>query len=237
MLTLEAKEVLVVGGTSGMGLATAQAAAKRGARVTVASRSPDKVRAAERLIGSGAVGRALDATDDDEVARFFADGKVWDHVAVTAAAVKAGPVRELPLDDAYAAMNSKFWGAYRVARAAKIAPGGSLTFVSGLWARRPVAGMAVVSAVNAALEGLTRGLALDFAPLRVNCVSPGIIDTPTWQGLGEAGRRAMFERIAASLPVRHVGQPEDIAEQILLFMTNPYASGAVAFIDGGGMIA
>ncbi len=192
MLSLEGKEVLVVGGTSGMGLATAQAATKRGARVTVASRSPEKVKAAERLIGSGATGRALDATDDDAVARFFADGKVWDHVAITAAAVKAGPVRELALGDAYAGMNSKFWGAYRVARAAKIAPDGSLTFVSGLWAHRPVAGMAVVSAINAALEGLARGLALDFAPVRVNCVSPGIIDTPAWpprRGLARSADR------------------------------------------------
>lgn len=111
MFTVEGQRMLVVGGSSGIGLATARMAAELGAAVTVASRSPDKVSAAVAAIGRGTKGRTIDITDDAAVEAFFADGTVWDHVIVSAAVTRMGSIRELPLADAYAAMNSKFWGA------------------------------------------------------------------------------------------------------------------------------
>jgi NAD(P)-dependent dehydrogenase (short-subunit alcohol dehydrogenase family) len=134
-------------------------------------------------------------------------------------------------------MESKFWGAYRVARAARVRDGGSITFVSGFLSHRPSPTAVLQGAINAALEGLARGLALERAPVRVNTVSPGVIDTPLYASLAEADRRAMFEQAAARLPVRRVGQPQDVAQAILFLATNSFATGSTVTVDGGGTIA
>src|SRR5271170_4431338 len=168
---LQGARVLVVGGSSGIGLATAAAAAKAGASVTIASRSKPKLDAALAGIGGDARAVVLDTGDEAAVERFFANEAAWDHVIVSAAQTSSGPVRTLGLVEAKAAMESKFWGAYRVARAVKIREGGSLTLVSGLLSVRPSASSVLQGAINAALEALARGLALEFAPIRVNTVS------------------------------------------------------------------
>jgi NAD(P)-dependent dehydrogenase (short-subunit alcohol dehydrogenase family) len=145
-------------------------------------------------------------------------------------------VRTLGLADADAAMESKFWGAYRVARAAKIKQGGSLTFISGFLSVRPSAGAVLQGAINAALEALARGLALELAPIRVNAVSPGLIETPLWSGMAEVQRKTMFADVAAQLPARRVGQPEDVANAVLFLATTPFATGSTVRVDGGGAI-
>ncbi|WP_221938470.1 SDR family oxidoreductase [Mycobacterium sp. KBS0706] len=233
---LAGQRVLVVGGSSGLGLATAQAAADLGAAVTVASRSQEKIDAAVAAIGAGAEGRALDITSDAAVEAFFADGTVYDHVVVTAAQTKVAAVRELPLADAFASMNSKFWGAYRIARAAPIRDGGSLTLVTGVLAIRPRKGAAIQGAINAGMEALAQGLALELAPVRVNTVSPGLVVTPLYDRMAAEARQAMYDRAAAALPAGLVGQPEHVAIQILAFITNPYATGSTAYIHGGSAL-
>lgn len=135
-----------------------------------------------------------------------------------------------------ATMESKFWGAWRVARAAEIRAGGSLTLVTGYFSIRPRPGAAIVGAVNGALESLTRGLALELAPVRVNAVSPGTIDTPIRSSMPEAARSDMLAKAAAALPVGRVGVGEDIAAQILTFMTVGFATGSIVYIDGGALI-
>jgi NAD(P)-dependent dehydrogenase (short-subunit alcohol dehydrogenase family) len=121
--------------------------------------------------------RVLDTGDNNVVEGFFQQEQAWDHIVVSAAQTKGGPVRGLSLADAAASMDSKFWGAYRVARAARIKDGGSLTLISGFLSERPSATAVLQGAINAALESLARGLALEFAPVRVNAVSPGVIET------------------------------------------------------------
>jgi NAD(P)-dependent dehydrogenase (short-subunit alcohol dehydrogenase family) len=143
----------------------------------------------------------------------------------------------LALADANAAMESKFWGAYRIARAAKIKDGGSLTFVSGFLSVRPSASSVLQGAINAALEALARGLALELAPVRVNAVSPGLIATPLWSGMADDKREAMFAGAAQRLPARRVGQPEDIANAVLFLATTSFATGSTVRVDGGGAIA
>ncbi len=155
---------------------------------------------------------------------------------ISAAQTPGGPVRELALSDAYAAMNSKFWGAYRVARAANITEGGSLTLVSGFLSVRPSKSSVLQGAINAALEALARGLALELSPVRVNAVSPGLIATPLWSKLGEQARQSMYEGAAARLPARRVGQPEDVANAIVYLAGTPYATGSTVLVDGGGAI-
>ena len=229
--------VLVVGGSSGIGLATAAAAAEAGAAVTIASRSQTKLESAVNTLGKTARAVALDTGDVAAVERFFADEAPWDHIVVSAAQTPSGPVRSLSLADAKIAMESKFWGAYRVARAAKIREDGSLTFVSGFLSVRPSANSVLQGAINAALEALARGLALELAPVRVNAVSPGLIATPLWSGMPNDKREAMFASTAQRLPARRVGQPEDIAKAVMFLVTTPFATGSTVRVDGGGAIA
>jgi len=236
MSKLEGKKVLVVGGSSGIGEASAQALAALGAQVTIASRDPSKLQAAAERLGGRVSTAVLDTTSDAAVEAFFSVQGEYDHVVISAAQTASGPVRQLPLVDAYAAMNSKFWGSYRVARAAKIAKGGSLTLVSGFLATRPSKTSVLQGAINAALESLGRGLALELAPVRVNTVSPGMIATPMWAGSDEA-RAAKFDAAAARLPVQRIGQAEDVANAIVYLVTTPYATGSTVLVDGGGAIA
>lgn len=236
-MRIQGQHILVVGGSSGIGFGLAQAALAAGATVTIASRSADKVEAAVKKLGHGAKGQVLDTTDQAGINGFFAGHEWFDHVVVSAAKTKVAAIRNLPLADAYQSMNSKFWGAYRIARAARIADGGSLTLVSGFLSIRPQKGAALQGAINAALEGLTRGLALELAPVRVNCVSPGLVRTELYDGLDGDARKAMFEGAAARLPVGLVGAPEHIAIQIMAFIQNPYMTGSIVYVDGGGTIA
>src|ERR1700731_3061980 len=142
----------------------------------------------------------------------------------------------MSLADAAAAMESEFWGGYRVARAARINDGGSLTLISGFLSERPSATAVLQGAINAALEALARGLALELSPVRVNTVSPGLIATPLWSKLGEQARQSMYEGAAARLPARRVGQPEDVANAIVYLAGTPYATGSTVLVDGGGAI-
>jgi NAD(P)-dependent dehydrogenase (short-subunit alcohol dehydrogenase family) len=236
MFSLQDQRVLVVGGSSGIGLATAEAAATSGASVTLASRSKDKLEAAAKTVGHGTLVRVLDTGDEAAIEAFFKDAAPYDHVVLSASATSRGEVKSMPLADAYASMESKFWGAYRVARAAPIKPGGSLTLISGFLSIRPKKGNALQGAINAAVEALTKGLSLELAPVRVNCVSPGLIDTPLWSGMAPDARAAMLDQAAKTLPAGRVGQGDHIALQILAFMANPFATGSVIYLDGGGAL-
>jgi NAD(P)-dependent dehydrogenase (short-subunit alcohol dehydrogenase family) len=237
MNKLASQTVLIVGGSSGIGAATAKAFAELGAEVIIASRNQAKLDASAAQIGMGVRTAVLDTTDDTAVTAFFANAAPFDHVVISAAQTSSGPARELPLADAYQAMDSKFWGAYRVARAVKIAEGGSLTMVSGFLSVRPSKSSVLQGAINAALEALARGLALELSPVRVNTVSPGLIATPLWSKLSDQARDSMYEGAAARLPARRVGQPEDVANAVVYLATTPYATGSTVLVDGGGAIA
>lgn len=232
---LTGKRVLVVGASGGIGRTTSGAFARAGARVVAAGRPGASLDAA--ALAANAEAAALDFTDDAAVDAFFASREPFDHVVVAAASTKTGSVEALPLADARASMDSKFFGAYRIARSAKVHDGGSLTFVSGFLSTRPSATSVLQGAINAALEALARGLALERAPMRVNTVSPGLINTPLYAGLKPEARQTMFEGAAKRLPARRVGQPEDIAQAILFVATNPYVTGTTVTVDGGGTIA
>ncbi len=234
--TLSDRTVAVFGGTSGIGLAAAQAARALGARITIASRTEARLREAARRIGQAETA-AIDIRDPEAVKRFFDARDPFDHVVVSAAELAVGPLRRRSLADERAAMDSKFWGAVNVAHAARIRPGGSLTLVSGMIGTRPTGAATILSAINAAVDALAKALATEMAPVRVNCVSPGRIETPWWDFLPEADRRALFERTASGLPLKRIGRPEEVAAQIVHIMQNEFMTGSVVLVDGGGAVA
>ena len=233
-MLLKGKKVVVVGGSSGIGLATAELAKGEGADVIIASRNVERLDAAANRLNAVAI--PADVTSDESVTELFRRCGAVDHVVVTAAQLRTGPFRTVAMEDVHATMEAKFWGAWRVARAAEFRPGGSLTLVSGYLSVRPRPNSAIIGAANGALESLARSLALELAPVRVNAVSPGIIDTPIRAAMPEEARRDMLAKTAAALPVGRVGLGEDIARQILAFMTIGFATGSIVYLDGGALV-
>jgi NAD(P)-dependent dehydrogenase (short-subunit alcohol dehydrogenase family) len=235
--SLAGSRVLVLGGSSGIGLATATAAAAAGAKVMLASRSSDKVNAAVAQAGNGAAGVALDTTNDTALEAFFAKQPEWDHIVVSVAAGRSAGIHDMTVQDAYGNMNAKFWTAYKTAKLAKVTPEGSLTLVSGYLSQRPNKDALLQGCINAALESLGRGLALALSPVRVNTVSPGLIDTPIRAAMPADRKKAMLDHAAATLPAKRVGRADDVADAILMLMTNPFTTGSTLYVDGGGMIS
>lgn len=236
--TLNGQRVLVIGGSSGIGEASAAMAGNAGAEVTIASRSSAKLAAALTRLPTTVVATPLDVCDAAAVEAFFASHEPWDHVVLAGSSTKVGTIHGLPLDDAYAAMQNKFWGAYHVGRSARVRDGGSLTFVSGVFAQRPATGAILQGAINGALESLMRGLALSLAPaVRVNAVSPSTTATPLWDRLGSAGRETKFADMRTRLPLGRIAEPSDIARAIWFVATSPFSTGSTVLVDGGDALA
>ena len=233
-MTLAGQKVVVVGGSSGIGFSTAELAGREGAEVIIASHNADRLNAAAVKLDVKAI--VADVTSDKSIEDLFRACGPVDHVVVTAAQLRSGPFKTVAMEDVRSTMEGKFWGAWRVARSAEIRASGSLTLVSGYLSIRPRPNSAIVGAANGAIESLARSLALELAPVRVNAVSPGIIDTPIRAAMPEAARLDMLAKTAAGLPVGRVGLGEDIARQILAFMTIGFATGSIVYIDGGALI-
>src|SRR6202140_1811281 len=233
-MTLAGKKGGVVGGSPGLGLSTAEWATREGAEVIIASRNAERLNAVAGNIGAKAI--PADVTSDKSIEDLFRACGPVDPVVVTAAQLRSGSFKAVPMEDVRSTMEGKFWGAWRVARSADIHPGGSLTLVSGYLSIRPRPNSAIVSVANGALESLARALALELAPVRVNAVSPGIVDTPIRAAMPEEARRDMLAKTAAALPVGRVGVGEDIARQIVSFMANGFATGSIVYIDGGVLV-
>ena len=242
-LTLDGRHAVIVGGSSGIGKATAAAVLALGGRVTIVSRNEDKLKRAAADLGHGdrVAWKSLDIMEDAGVTRYFgslADRSV-DHLVITASSAVHGPFAEVSTGLLHGMFEAKFWGPYKVARAClpKLADGGSITLFSGVLSRRPGVNCSGLGAVNAAVEGLARGLALELGPrLRVNCCSPGMVRTDAYGGMAEEKREAMYQATGESLPVGRVGFDHEVADAVLFLMTNTYATGLVLDIDGGHMI-
>jgi len=236
-MSIEAQSVVIIGGSSGIGLAIAKEAVDAGADVTIAGRSQSKLEQARQAISGDVSTHAVDVSDEESVKGFCSKVGPVDHLVITGSSVKTGSLRELSLADARASMDSKFWGQYMAARYAQIRPKGSITLFSGILSRRPLAGLASLAAINAAVEALGRALAVELAPVRVNVISPGLTDTPAHAAMPENVRRGIFAAAAKRSLVGRVGKPEDIASLALELMCNSFMTGVVVDIDGGGLLA
>ena len=238
-MKLANKKIAVIGGSSGIGLASAKALVAEGAEVIIASRSPSKLAQAKAEIGGNVSTYPLDVTHEAAVKNFFDELGDFDALVFTAAGGVMGAIREIDSQTAHEVFESKFWGKYYAAKhaAAKLRSGGSITFFSGVASQKPVENLSVMAAINGAVESLARSLAIELSPIRVNVVSPGLVVTPVYDGIPSEYREKYFESVAATLPVKRVGQPEDIADTVLYLIQNQYTTGTVIYIDGGARIA
>jgi NAD(P)-dependent dehydrogenase (short-subunit alcohol dehydrogenase family) len=231
---LAGSRVVVIGGSSGIGLAVAKAATAAGASVTVGARRVERI--AEEHPELSAL--SVDVTDGDSVTEAFAAIGELDHLVCTAADGFPPGLLRAPEEDVRALLESKFWGQYRCARAAapSIRPGGSITFTSGIRSRRPVNGTGAFAVANSAVEGMARALAVEIAPIRVNAISPGTVDTPLFAVLPDDVRARRFEQMAAQTTVGRVGTAEEVAAVVLMLIGNGFATGTVIDIDGGALL-
>lgn len=235
-MVLKNKDVLIVGGSSGIGLAVAEAVVLKGGHVVIASRDKEKLQKAADHLSHGARFLVADITNENSVQDMADYVASVDHLVITASSGVCGPFKTLTIDDAKAAFESKFWGQYRVAKAVTVRENGSITFTSGTFSQRPSPGYAQLAAINGAVEALGRALAVELAPIRVNVVCPGLVDTPAYAKMPDAARNAMFESVRQMLPVKRIAKPEDVANAVVMMMGNPHMSGAKITVDGGGVL-
>lgn len=237
--SLDNHQVVVLGGTSGIGLAVAQAAAADGAKVTVVSRDRFRLAEALKTLPANAEGETLDLSDAAALAPFFARQGAIDHLVYTAGeSLSLSSLARTDLVAARRFFELRYWGAFAAAQAAApyLRPGGSIVFTSGTAGARPQATWAVAASICTAMEGLTRALALELAPIRVNAVAPGVVRTPLWRNMTEEAREALYAAQAAHLPVGHVAEPDEIAEGYLYLMRQTFVTGQTLAIDGGGLL-
>lgn len=233
------EHVLIVGGSSGMGFALAERLLTTGVAVTIVSRSSERLANAYEKLGRAPHLQTAnaDATSEEDVKRLF--GSVGDlhHIVSTAADVGGVyvPLPEMDMSTARRVIDSKVVAPLLLAKhgMSRLAAAGSITFTSGIAAYRPAPKGSVVAAINGAIESLVYALAVELAPIRVNAVSPGWVDTPIWDSVAGEGKAAALDAMAKRLPVGRIGQAGDIAQAIESVMRNGFISGTVVHVDGG----
>ena len=227
--------VVVIGGSAGIGLETARRARAEGADVVLTARNPERLeRAATELGAKSSV--AFDATDFDRLDQFFEELPTpIDHLMVTAGGPYYGPLATMDFDQARRDVEQHLWLTLRVARnaAGKVRPGGTLLFISGTGGRRPAVGYTVLSTFTAGLPALAKSLALELAPVRVNVIAPGFVDTPLSASILGDQLDERREELRATLPIGRVVGPADVAALAVHIMTNTALTGATFDIDGG----
>ena len=234
-MPLKEKKAVVIGGSSGIGLAIAKALVNSRAQVVIASRSSNKLDEAQRTLGVNTAAYQLDVAQEEKVQQFFEDIGLFDHLVCTAVIGTNAPFLEMDTADARTVFKTKFWGQYYAARygAPKIRPGGSITLFSGIASHKPVEGLSAIAAANGAVEALCRSLAVELGPIRVNAVLPAVIDTPQYDRMPDEKRKKYLEHYGAKLPVKHPGNPDDVAATVLYLILNAHTTGTLAEVNGG----
>lgn len=238
-MSLNDQRVVVLGGTSGIGFATAQAAARQGAAVTVVSSNPSNVQQALAALPENASGEVADLTDRVQVDTIFERIGQFDHLVFTAGeAFQLTELGSMDLGVAQELFTLRYFGTLSAIQAAapRIRTNGSIALSTGIAGDRAGPGWSVGASICGAVESLTRALAVELAPIRVNAVSPGLIRTPLWARMPAVDREQMHASVAASIPVGRLGEPQDIADAFVFLMNQGFATGSIITVDGGAVL-
>ncbi|WP_242107104.1 SDR family oxidoreductase [Luteimonas aquatica] len=229
------QRVVIVGGSSGMGLRVARSVVASGGQVVIGGRDPERLAQAAATLGERAQARRIDSSDKASIAAFFEGIGRFDHLFTPGSSQSSGRIDEIDDDTAESPFRSKFWGQYYAVKHAlpHLAKTGSIVLMSGAYSQRPLAGSATYVACNSAIEGLARALAVELAPIRVNAISPGTIDTELWQTRLRHKREQAHAHYAAMAALGRVGTVDEAADAVLFLMRNTYTTGSTLFTDGG----
>ncbi|NKJ40530.1 SDR family oxidoreductase [Rhizobium sp. SG570] len=229
----QGQNVVIIGGSSGIGLSTAAHAKDAGANLFLISRNAQRLREAAEAIGGATQIVADIATPQPAI---FADIGRIDHLLITAGTARLLPLKDQSEADLMQVMRERLIGPLLTVKAALplLHAGSSITLTSAQLASRPLGIGTIMAAAVSAVESTVRALAVELSPIRVNAVSPGMVDTPLLDGLMGDAKRQVLEQTASTLPTRNVGRPEDIAQAILFLMANRFVTGEVLHVDGGG---
>jgi NAD(P)-dependent dehydrogenase (short-subunit alcohol dehydrogenase family) len=236
---LSGQKVVLLGGTSGIGLATALAAAEDGASVIVVSSTQQKVDEALSVLPQESRGFIANLGDEKEIEQLFAKIGHFDHLIFTAGDVlRFEELKEIDLDKAKQSINLRFWGAITAAKYAAplLRTDGSITLTTGALGHKPRKGTVVIAAMATAIEGLTRALAIELAPIRVNAVCSGTVRTNLLSNMEEAEREVFFDQVGQKLLTGKVGYPQDLAEAYLYLMRGSFTTGQIIVVDGGSLV-
>jgi NAD(P)-dependent dehydrogenase (short-subunit alcohol dehydrogenase family) len=236
---LQHKRVVVVGGSSGIGLAVAQRAASQGAEVVIASSNHARVQRAIESVGGEAQGQAVDFSDERTVATFFAKLGTFDHLVFTAGdSLHLQNLAATDLEQARRAFELRYWAALAAVKygSPHIRKEGSIVLTTGIAGQRPQKGWVIAASVCGTIEALTRALAIELAPIRVNAVSPGVVRTNLWQNMSAPERERLYESVGNSLPVGRVGEAPEIAQAYLFLIQEEFATGQIVVVDGGAVL-
>lgn len=240
-ISLKDQRIVIIGGSAGIGLSTAKEAVLRGAQVVIAGRTLERLEAAAASIRGSIETRQLDATSERTLAVFFSEVGEFDHLAVLVPgapdkelSAKLGPFLTMESDVFEAVFRNRFWTQCWAVRHAvpRMRPTGSIVLSSSSQPRKTIPGYSASCAAVGAVEALTRTLAIEIAPIRVNVIAPGFITTPTTDFIPPE-RRAAWDKVLNAQPVKRFGSPAEIADGILFLMANAFATGTVLDIDGG----
>ena len=230
------QRVVITGGSSGIGLATAKAVADLGGEVCIVGRDQGRLKQATALLGGNVEAFCADVTDEAALSGLFSRIGAFNHLVTAAGPMPTdGPFLSVRTQDARALFEGKFWGQFFTVKhaAPKIVPGGSVTMFGGSVSRKAAPGSPVFAAIDGAIESLGRIIAIELAPVRVNVIAPGIIDTPMLNGMSPEMRTAVLNRSAQGTMVKRYGKAEDVAKAVLFLMDNTFVSGTVLDTDGG----
>ena len=237
---LSEKRIVVLGGSSGIGLAVAQEVVARGGRAIIASSSAERVNQAVATLGDGkAEGHTLDLTNERDIQNFFQKIGDFDHLVFTAGdTLQLNELVATDLTKARHAFELRYWAALTAVKYASphIRNDGSIVLTTGVAGRRPHKGWIVAASVCGTIEALTRALAVELAPIRVNAVCPGVVRTSLWQNMDAHARDHMYESFGKSLLVGRVGEAREIARAYLFLMQEGYATGQTVVLDGGAVL-
>src|SRR6202041_1727868 len=236
---LQSERVIILGGSSGIGLAVAEQASSQGADVVIVSSNPERVQEATKSIGRGVDGRTVDLSDERAVAALFRKLGPFDHLVFTAGDnLQLNALADTDLKQARHAFELRYWSALAAVKygSPHIRKGGSIVLTTGIAGQRPRKGWVIAASVCGTIEALTRALAVELAPIRVNAVSPGVVRTNLWQGMSAAERERLFESVGKSLPVGRVGEAHDVAQAYLFLMQEGFSTGQTVVVDGGTVL-